>query len=245
MRAIIAGYVPRLRDPDTATSYLPAITPPSNYKNPETIQKWVETNLPIEEAKRELMLKVIKATGDLFSVYAVDLYHREIFDSTQGSHKNPLAMRFAHWLLRGWSFRDVEDSPEVFGFAPKTLMRLTGVNAIRGGMRVPRFLWYQATDSLCFDPKEMLLESFAKELIPLEKLCAEAPGGEIVLPANYQPHVDAKMDVSIVTKMVLQYQLTALDSADTKFLRKQVDAGLTGEDNALHEPAPEGEEVPV
>lgn len=205
---IFVGYRTCLRDELTAKNRVQPPTPPKRMSRPESIQKWKQEEYPLLLAEQERRLSFLKATGALEEVYAVDLAGGRVFSSAEmlGPDED-IAVSFARWLVSAYSFRDRFQSPEIFGIDPKPLMRLTGINSERGGYHVPRYLWYQGTDSNCFDPFQMLLETEAKNMIPIQKICEEAPGGPIEIPADYTPHQDPKLDAVLAGKLVFAYGL--------------------------------------
>jgi len=151
-----------------------------------------------------------KLTGQLGSIYAVDIMNKRVFDKSRKDEPK-LASAFVRWLLAAYHFDSYARSGYnrsacFYGFNPKPLLRLAGVGAIREGAEdVPVALWYMNEE--CLDPKEMLLETDMKKVIGLEKILAEAPGGAIEHPKNYVAHQNAAVDAVMAGEICARFQL--------------------------------------
>lgn len=205
---------------ETARNFL-EVKPPGNLKKPESIQAWRDDPEKQREAwqKFDSLAPWTKLTGAVSRVLAVSPVDGAYFDSnallaeeaTTGEARFSAGARFAAWLLNLADFPEFPGADPyevaIYGFNPKPLMRLAGMNAIRDGLQIPLGFWYSGADNHCLDPKEMLLESEVKSLYPLRKICAEAPVAPIALPENYRPHVDPETDLRLATELCYQYQL--------------------------------------
>lgn len=217
---IMAGYTVAVRDPETVRDYVPEPTPPKNYTKQATIQKWMEENYEVEWGAWEQRAPWLKATGTLKRVILVDVSAQHVFDSNDYPALSPGGAA-AHYLLsrypdgfrrypRGGGFHN---QVCFYAFNPKPLVRLMWMDAIREGHVVPIGMGYQNED--VFDPKEMLVETSVKDKVTLDKLCHEAPGGQIDLPPNYLQHESAQQDLLIVAGLCLKYQLVAMEGPTT------------------------------
>lgn len=154
-----------------------------------------------------------KMTGVLTSVFAVDLSSKEVFHASS-SQTDKLASAFLSWLLKRADFprEPTVHNREIsfYGFNPKPLLRMTGINAMREGYPdVPLGVWYMNDN--CYDPAEMLLETEMKKVISINTIAEHAPGGKIEIPPAYQPHENAELDALIAFELACRYQLIEPD----------------------------------
>lgn len=233
---VIVGYSTKVRSPQTVMNHVLDPVPPGNIKKPETLQRWCRENIPDEREKFKKLAAWLKATGAIDRVIAIDLWGARLFDSgtlAYGPNSPSPGGYFVQWLLRYFAGAFAEGqlaskpSNDVvfYGFNPKPLLRLSGMNAIRDGIETPLRLWY--LNDACFDPKEMLLETEAKKQVTLAKLIEECPGKDTPkMTPDYRPHVDPMEDARLATELCLRYQLipTFNDSAMTAL----IDGGLFG-----------------
>jgi len=183
---------------------------PKSYTKQDTIDKWLSNYW---EAVGDAAA-FCKMTGRLDSIFAVDPLAKRVFDSSADESAS-VEVAFVKWLTQLYDFgsyaRAGGQRPVcIYGFNPKPLLRLAGLGAIRhGAENIPVGLWYMNEE--CLDPKEMLLETEMKKVVPLEKILAEAPGGAIDCPSGYTPHVSAAVDAILAAEICGRYQLIDSD----------------------------------
>lgn len=229
---IIVGYTVR-----ALPSYRERLiepTPPPSYKTDTAISGWLERFWTAFDAAAPFC----KMTGELASVFAVDPRNERVFDGSRETLPH-LATSFIRWLEQHYCFSDYAKSTHrrpccFYGFNPKPLLRMAGIGAIREGADpVPVGLWYLNEE--CLDPKEMLLETEMKAHIGLNKILAEAPGGEIEVPTNYSSHFNATIDAVIAAEICSRYQLIPAEqlvSIETLNLNIEVEAPPVAETKA-------------
>ncbi len=244
---LIVGYTTKVRSPSTVREHVAAPPMPGSIKKPDSIAAWRQEKLPGEWDKFDRLAQWVKATGAIDHVVAVDIHKGEVFDSAEfiyGPDDASPGGQFVAWLLKSYPgcftkhWPTGEQGITFFGFNPKPLLRIAGMNAIRDEMDVPLGLWY-ANDQ-CLDPKEMLLETEVKKLITVRKLLEESPlGGVPKIAADYQPHVDPVEDVRLACELCLRYQL--IPQFQTSQLIAVIDEGLLDRDEYPVDELPDGD----
>lgn len=221
---IIVGYNTILRDEKTTFDHVTMPQPPSNYGN-DAAAKWNIEKLPIKQAAFQQMAYFLKTTAEINRVVALDMSSEyDLFDSDslpEGSQAGP---DFVTWILDRYKLCFSPDLvmnqvphhvevPFFYGFESKQLLRISGMDLIRHGDRVPVKYWYGYDH--CYDPRDMLLETEAREWFGLEKLVREAPGSPLSFDPNFVPHRDPADDALVCLELCMRYQLAGISLSMT------------------------------
>lgn len=224
---IVIGYTPRVMP--GVEDYLVRPSAPGQYKKPESVKEWETT---IGQQRWEALLyesAFSKLTGGIKSIFAMDLTHRQMFDSLQIEADDPGTLpSVAFWRWIADYYRDSADTllPVCLGFGLKEFFRVSGVEALRAGEPVSLDYWYR--NETGFNPYEMLVEAERRDALPMANFLRLLG---VDTPTDWLAHRDPKADVTVTARILEKCRLFSRDTVPTDEVLETI--------RSLSQPVPE------
>lgn len=215
---LFIGY--RMRAAVGLKKIVPAITPPSNYKDKDKIAAFVAE----AKAAFEAEAKNMPYTGTFDEVFLVDPAHEQALQwvYSDDPSKPSIAVRVSNYLLKtfpkAWEGDIGEhETPQVIfiGFDPKRFLKVLGLECSlpRVGKALPPRVWYGSNnyrdileavqpDAYC---KRLDIKDIAAERRPTEEAAGKA--WDALLAGWDGPHQNPKTDVSLTVELATQLRL--------------------------------------
>lgn len=180
-------------------------TPPKNYQNPETIQKWQE------EQKRKQQTEFLTTPGiaSIREVHVIDPSGKTVLKKTYANHPSDVATSFWRFIMeyqaRG-SDMPVRPFPHLLGFRVRQFLEIAAIDSLAARSAdtdIPMEAWRRITpdSTLHLDPYEALFDYDARKYVDLSACLQLMLGKTTDMSALFQtPHLQAKLAQEIAVR---------------------------------------------